>query len=344
MKKLEYWMFGIIALVFSLACGSSGGGIAGVSIEGTGTGSGTSIQASGEITQIGSIFVGGYKFKTDSALVKFDESDDLHTNLSLGMVVSVSGNLIEGSDNIYLANEVFFNSHIAGKVESYTASSNILTLKETQVFISANTHFGEGVSYDQLVKDAYVKISGTYRDDLSQLDASFIGKAKDGDDFKRDRGHHHPAFVSGRSYILHGKVRNKKSSTEFEIDNKSVVVTNSTVVLGKTGEVMNGYEVHAKGVATSSESMELASLFIEGEDDDEMEDKEVTIDKINERNSTIEANGKVYYLTKHTKYESKKRNSRTAFGFKDLTVGDVVELDYFTDFLSRNIVKKLEQE
>lgn len=344
MKKLEYSLWSIIALAFSLACGSSGGGIAGVSIEGTGTGSGTSIQASGEITQIGSIFVGGHKFKTDSALVRFDDRDDLHTNLNLGMNVSVSGNLIEGSDNIFLATEVVFNSHIAGKIESYTTSSNILTLKGTQVFLSTNTHFAEDLSFDQLVKDSYIKVSGIYRDDLSQLDATFIGKAKDGDDFKRDRDHHHPTYTTGRSYILHGKIRNKISSTEFNIDNKKIIMTNDTTVTGKTKEVSNGYEVHAKGIATSSDSMELTSIFIEGEDHDEIEEKEVTIDKINENNKTIESNGKVYYLTKHTKYESKKRSSRSAFGFKDLTVGDIVEIDYFTDFLSRNIVKKLEQE
>lgn len=249
------------ALVALAGCGGGGGS---TSIAGIG---GTGKIASGTITGFGSIFVNGIEYNTDSASFDVNDSSGAESDLNVGMVVTVTGTVSDGTGN---AASVVYDSEVEGPVSGLAgltpgATTRSFTVQGVDVLVdSTATIFDNstpGFSFETLANDDVVEVSGFF-DAAGVLRASYIEKTGD--------------FNPGSTEVeMKGTVVGATGANGTASFGESFLLNGITVNIGDTGStdlsevpgslVSNGMFVEVDGLWVNATTVDAAR--IEQEDD-----------------------------------------------------------------------------
>ena len=153
-------LLGITGLFAKLAgCGGSGTGIAGLSSGGTGS------FTSGTITGLGSIIVNGIRYNDDAArIVASDDTSAHHTELQLGMVVTIEGSPVTPAVSTTslptaTAYSITYGSEWRGPV-SNVGTTSFEVLGHTVDVLSTTLVDGVTSQYANIKADQYVEVYG----------------------------------------------------------------------------------------------------------------------------------------------------------------------------------------
>jgi hypothetical protein len=177
---MKNYLLNLVALMLLLAGCGGGGGSNSAPLAATGGASGSSGAGnsasnqgdpgsdliSGRITGFGSVFIDGNRFDTSSASFSKDDDAATQSDLKVGMVVEVRGDLASG-----IARSVDFEEDIKGPVDSI--GSNELTVLGQTVLIVADTVIDDSLNLAALNVGDVLEISGL-RGANDVLEASFI--------------------------------------------------------------------------------------------------------------------------------------------------------------------------
>jgi len=246
-----------LALVLT-ACGGGGGGggFVGNSATDTVTGGGStsSIDQSttGTIDGFGSIFVNGVRFETDNAEVLIDGETRGEDALSVGMVVTVQGEI--NDDGVSgTAQRILYDDELTGPVTSieYSPDDDALLMRVLgfAVIVERNGTRFDDTTFDTLVVDDVVEVSG------------FIGQ---GNRLRATRIERKSRFQPGRTEVeLKGRVRNLTTST-FTLGELTVDYSNAELDDLDSGVLEDGLFVAVEGTLNGST---ITASEVEGEDE-----------------------------------------------------------------------------
>jgi hypothetical protein len=150
----------VAALSLLPACGGAGGGI-----DGTGF-------VAGPIEGFGSLIVAGVTLETTEAAIRIDGVPVLITDLRLGMVVEVQGE-IDRATATGRAFDIAFERDIAGVVTALDIAGKTFEVLGQRVRILSTTEFDDG-RFEDLQIGSNVVVSGL-RDATGVLIATFVG-------------------------------------------------------------------------------------------------------------------------------------------------------------------------
>ncbi|MDH5212825.1 MAG: DUF5666 domain-containing protein [Gammaproteobacteria bacterium] len=244
MKILSVFLTTLFLMVLA-ACGGSGsdappGNNAPPPVGGIGR---TGV-AFGPISTFGSIVVNGVRYDTSSATFTVDDSPGSESDLRVGHVVLVKGEI---DDNLTTgtAQEVSFNENVKGPIQSIDLAMNRLVVLGQTVIISPETSFDDNIqpaSLAGLIVGDIVEVSGQTTSDGSVV-ATRIEKKP-----------------VGTSFEVHGVVSNlDAANSRFSIN--ALAVDYSAAVLDNFpgGQISNGDFVEAKGTALDGSGALVAS-------------------------------------------------------------------------------------
>ena len=228
MKRLRIALMGVVMLVS--ACGGDDP-VAG--IEGTGLGPTPSaaIVGNGQITGIGSIFVGGVEYSLDNATISIDGHPGTAADLAVGQVVTFQGTL--GNDQTHgQAVTVTSQTDIAGQIDAVDSSGTNITVLGQKIFVDPALTLSVGTT---------VAISG-FRDALGVWTARRLGPA--------------PAALP---LIVTGSIDNLSSDAKtFTVTGLSVDYSNATIA-GLPNGPANGEVVRITGSGRSTGGVLMAA-------------------------------------------------------------------------------------
>ncbi|MDY6994017.1 MAG: DUF5666 domain-containing protein, partial [Pseudomonadota bacterium] len=149
-KLLPY--FGLLFLLLGLSTcgGGEGSQLAGGGIGGTG-------MSIGPISGFGSIFVNGIQYDTTEATIVVNEQHVDETQLQLGMVVRIEGDIAEDNG---IAHHIEFNSNVKGPIEQLDTDNNHLSVLGQSIFVDNVTQFKGVNALDELKLNDPVEVSG----------------------------------------------------------------------------------------------------------------------------------------------------------------------------------------
>lgn len=166
-------LFALASTALFCACSGGGGGLA----DGGGM-SGTGI-SQGAVTSFGSVFVNGVEWDLTSSTIEIDGAPALESDLRLGMVVRITGDLAPiGTTGTAI--DIVFDDTIEGPIEndpvdsspdglekSFSALGTLIIMNE------ATTAFDDGASFAGLRANDVVEVSG-FVDDIGVVRATRI--------------------------------------------------------------------------------------------------------------------------------------------------------------------------
>ena len=175
-------MLGVLLCMITLACSEDGTNTAD-----NGGMSGTGV-SQGSIDSFGSIFVNGVEWETGGAEVEIDGLVAADTDLRVGMVVIVRGDLDEGGTS-GVASRVDYDDDVEGPIDSNPVlvgtEKQFSVLGQMIIVDEFETRFDEGASFAGLARDDVVEVCGFF-DDMGVIRASrieLIGQFSVGDEF-----------------------------------------------------------------------------------------------------------------------------------------------------------------
>ena len=139
--------------------------------------SGTGLR-SGPITEFGSIFVGGIEWDITGLPIDFDGEEGDEGQLRKGMVVRVQG-MLDAASSTGVADSVTFDASTEGVIEADPedviagVTKRIDILGQIVIIDQLKTEFSDGASFDGLVKDDVVEVSGLL--DNGVIRATWVG-------------------------------------------------------------------------------------------------------------------------------------------------------------------------
>ncbi len=213
-----------LALVLGLAvtavsCGGGGGLSIGGGIDG-------SAVVSGPIQGFGSIFVRGIEFDTTDAMITIDGQAASESDLRLGMVVTVEGD-IDGNATTGTALAVNFQEEVRGPVDSVDNGASMFTVLSQVVVVDAATVF-EGATLGTLMAGDFVEVSG-FRDSGDRILATRV-EVEDG---------------GSEDIDVQGPVKNLNTvARTFAIGSQAIDYSGATI---SGGTLANGLLVEVKG-------------------------------------------------------------------------------------------------
>lgn len=246
------------AIAFTLvACGGSGGDVAGIG--------GSGYISSGSVTGFGSVFVNGVKFETDTATFDVDGASGTQDDLAIGMVVRVNGSI--NDDGISgTASSISFDDELQGPVtgpiiydaDVVTGSFFILGIKV--VIDSSSTSFDVSgdisaptFGFDTIAENNNVEISGFF-DSNGVIQATRV-------ELKNI------TFDANSIVEVKGTIADL-SGTDFNLGNSnelSVKAFNAALEDLPNGELANGLLVEVKGTFDTTTKI-LTATKVEAED------------------------------------------------------------------------------
>ncbi len=147
--------------LLGLVLGCDGGG----SLAANGGMSGSGI-SQGPITSFGSIFVNEVEWEVDGAEIEIDGRAGSASELRVGMVVRVQGDLSEDGRS-GIARSVVFDDSLEGPIREDPVDLNPEGTRKRLVVLNRNvivdaelTRFGDGASFDSLAQGQVVEVSG----------------------------------------------------------------------------------------------------------------------------------------------------------------------------------------
>lgn len=164
----------VFALLALVACGGGGSGGGSASPPALGGIQGSGI-AFGAVTGFGSIFVNGVEFSTSNATIRIDDNPGVESDLRVGQVVTVIGQVNSGGTT-GTATEVRFNDDVEGPVAALNAAAGTFTVLGQSVRVTGSTIFDNRLSPASiagLANGLVVEVSG-FRDANGVIAASRI--------------------------------------------------------------------------------------------------------------------------------------------------------------------------
>jgi len=214
----------ITASALALVLTACGGGFAGNAVTDAATGGGGGSTTSsgqsttGTIDGFGSVFVNGVKFETDDAEVIIDGETRSEDALSVGMVVSVQGE-INDDGTTGTAQRILYDDELTGPISRIEPGADgdalLLDVLGFAVIVERTGTRFDDVTFDTLAVDDVVEVSG------------FVGA---GNRLRATRIERKSRFQPGRSEVeLKGRVRNLAATT-FTLGNLTVNFSNAELV------------------------------------------------------------------------------------------------------------------
>ena len=258
----------LLALLGLSACGGGGGGgggggdLASAGDSGGGIG-GTGVTSTGTVDGLGSIFVNGVEFETDSAEVFLDGRASSEDEIRVGMVVTVTGTV--NDDGVTgTATRVVFDDEVQGPIATIQTGldgdSLLLDVLGVAVIVERTGTVFDDVNFDTLAVDDVIEVSGFFDDQL-RLRATRVEKKS--------------AFIAGSSEIeLKGQVAGL-TATQFSIGNYIVDYSNADLSDIAGGEIKSGMRVEVRGTVSGfsilADRVEQEDEISDGfEDDDQV--------------------------------------------------------------------------
>jgi len=233
------------ALVFA-ACGGGSEQVAGIDARGTPTPV-ASVVSKGTLTSFGSVIVNGVTFDTSSATFTIDGSAGSQSDLAVGQVIVVQGEL--GDDpTTGTADSVTFDDAVEGPISGIDTAMSTFTVLGQTVRVDADTSFDDSISpasLEGLNVDDIVEVSGFFLTDGSIAATRIELK------------------LAGSEFELTGIVSNVVGTT-FEINGFVVDFSNANEVIGfPTGTPEDGQLVEAKGATPGGSAGPLVATRVE---------------------------------------------------------------------------------
>ena len=158
-RNLLTILAGLLAVT---ACGGDGETVAG--IDGRGTPVAVTVVSKGTISGFGSVIVNGVTFDTSNAVFTIDGSAGSQSDLSIGQVILVQGEL--GDDpTTGTADTVRFDDAVEGPVEAIDEVAGTIMVLGQTVIVDADTSFDDSInpaSIDGLNVTDVVEVSGFF--------------------------------------------------------------------------------------------------------------------------------------------------------------------------------------
>ena len=208
-----------LALVLAACGGGGGGSFVGNTTTDAATGgggvTGSGQSTTGTIDGFGSVFVNGVKFETDDAEVVIDGETRSEDALSVGMVVTVQGE-INDDGTTGTAQRILYDDELTGPITRIEPGADgdalLLEVLGFAVIVERTGTRFDDVSFDTLAVNDLVEVSG------------FVGQ---GNRLRATRIERKSRFQPGRSEVeLKGRVRNLTATT-FTLGNLSVNFSNA---------------------------------------------------------------------------------------------------------------------
>lgn len=241
------WITAMVALLS--ACGGGGGAGSGAVPPVASVG-----VARGTVTGFGSVFVNGVEYDTRTASFSSDGEDSHQSDLSVGMIVKVRGD-IEGRN----ADRVEYVEDVKGPVDEVIPEG--LRVMGQVVLISAETVIDPSLDLASVAPGDLVEVSGL-RTATDAIDASFV-EAKD------------PATV--RSYKVVGQVRDLDATQHsFRVGGLSVDYSTATFEDFAASDLANAQLVEVKdsSKAYSAGDLHLVATDVDLDSNVRMEDED----------------------------------------------------------------------
>ena len=258
LQRIATGLLVTLSIVIAAACGSggSGGSGGGGSFSAGGIG-GTGAVATGTITGFGSVFVNGVEFETTGS--SFDVDDDsaaTEADLALGMVVTIVGTI--NNDGVTgTANSIQYDDEVEGPVSSDPLENADMTTKTFNVFdftvvVNKNATVFTGTSYEGLLRNDIVEVSGFYNENGS-LVATRLEKQG--------------TLSLGVSEVeLKGTITGFNDSDTFTLDGITVTFDGTTDLSDVPGGVIeDGQFVEVKGTLVTTTAINATRIELEDE-------------------------------------------------------------------------------
>ncbi len=261
-------LFALAATALFCAC-SGGGGLAD-----SGGMSGTGI-SQGAVTSFGSVFVNGVEWDLTSSTIEIDGAPASESELRLGMVVRITGDLAP-TGTTGTAIDIVFDDTIEGPIENDPVVSPLDALEKsfmalgTRIIMNEETTaFDDGASFAELRRNDVVEVSG-FIDDIGVVRATRIRLVVG-------------VFPANSNAELRGLVsdldQNPDGSGDFSIGTILVHYVASTDFSDLTRDSLaNGSFIEAKGMLrmTGDElDADEIELEIQGLGDESIDDAEI---------------------------------------------------------------------
>jgi len=220
----------IASIIFMLAGCSTGGGE---------TGTGQDTVTVGVITGFGSVFVNGVEYETDMSTITLDDNSSTETDLKVGMVVTLSGDVnADGTTGNALS--INFDDNVEGMVLVNTVATNnqLVVLGQTIIVDSFDTVFESAIpaikTFEQIEINNIVEVSGYTAGD-GVIYATRI-------EVKQQTRN------VGDEIELEGLVSNVTATT-FEIGSMTILYSTSILSDFKGADLANGDFVEVKSIS-----------------------------------------------------------------------------------------------
>jgi len=200
--------------------------------------------AIGPIANFGSVIVNGVRYSTTGATITVDDSPGVESDLRVGQVVRISGELDVGLTT-GTASQVSFDDNVEGPVQSIDAVAGTLMVLGQTVRVGAGTSFDDNIqpaSLAGLIVGDIVEVSGLVMADGS-IDATRIEKK--------------PA---GELFEVHGTIAGLDTvSRRFNLNALVVDYSGAQLDDFPGGQISNGQQVEAKGAAVDANGVLVAT-------------------------------------------------------------------------------------
>ncbi len=186
----------------------------------------------GTLTGFGSVIVNGVEMNTDNASFTIDDNPGVESDLRIGQIVSVIGE-IDDNKTTGTAEQVIFDDNVEGPVQSIDAATRTVVVLGQPIRITADTSFDDSIvpaSIDGLTVGEIVEVSGLIAADGS-IDATRIESKSAGGEFEV------LGLVSGLD----------AASSTFSINGLTVDYSGATLENFPGGAISDGDFVEAKG-------------------------------------------------------------------------------------------------
>jgi Domain of unknown function (DUF5666) len=221
-----------LMLLVAAGCGGGGSGDPGGGNPPPGGGIVRTGFAVGPIANFGSVIVNGVRYTTTGATITVDDSPGVESDLRVGQVVRIRGELDAGLTT-GTASQINFDDSVEGPVQSINVAGSSLVVLGQTVRIGAATSFDDNIqpaSLAGLVVGDIVEVSGLVMADGS-IDATRIEKK-----------------LAGSLFEVHGTISNLDTvNRRFNLNALVVDYSGAQLDDFPGGQISNGQPVEAKG-------------------------------------------------------------------------------------------------
>jgi hypothetical protein len=337
--KLHLWLC-IASLLLALACGSGGGSIASTSISGTGSGSGTSLsKVSGPIDQFGSIYVGGITFNTDGLSPNIEGRSGNLSELELGMWVTVQGN-INTNDLTGTATGLIFETHQAGNISSLLTGNAFMLNNSTTLEVDQSTRYSTNLTLPLSVNDR-IQASGQFLAS-GNFYATHVGQHRQPWDRHRLPAELQPQLDATGFNALQIEVGEKLSDNVWKSGNIVFDFQNSTEAIGGQTRVPKaGEKMSVRGQLLPSGNFQVLT-WVSRDDRERQGNITGTIQSLSAmaKPPQVVIAGTTYTIEPYTVFKDESPTHQQRFGFRELQVGDSIELQLSKDGKVLELKKK----